>query len=280
MDHYILTLVQTTQNRVEEVKRFIRSLNAQDNVDFRSIQYVFVDQGEYRSVFEELNPEITFEYIKCEKCSLSHARNLALDRIKGKYIAFPDDDCWYEQDTLAKVINILLDRGYDGVSGIGYNENGVLTTNFPAASSEITKLHRCSAISYTLFLRFDYQVLFDENMGVGSPYGIGSGEESDYLLTLLEKNDYKVLYDPEVIVHHPAETDVAKDEKALLKVYSYARGDGYLYKKHKMPFSTVAMLLLRPIFGICFFLCSFKKYEAKRSYYRLKGRIEGLKFKI
>lgn len=280
MESYTLTLVQTTQNRREEVKRFVKSLNNQDNVDFSKIQYIFVDQGNHKDVFSDLNSELKFEYIQCERCSLSHARNIALERVRGVYVAFPDDDCWYEPDTLTKVFDILLKKDYDGVSGIGYNENGVLTTNFPPKASEITKVNRCSAISYTLFLRFDSQILFDEIMGVGSPYGIGSGEESDYLLTLIEKNNYKVLYDPLVIVHHPAEVDVAKDEKALAKAYNYARGDGYLYKKHKMPFTTVALSLIRPAFGICFFVCCFKMYEAKRSFYRLKGRVEGLKFKM
>ena len=33
-------------------------------------------------------------------------------------------------------------------------------------------------------------------MGVGSQYNIGSGEETDYLLTLMEKHNYVVYYDP------------------------------------------------------------------------------------
>ena len=277
---YKITLVQTSQSRPKEVKRFIQSLNAQKGVDFSTIQYIFVDQGDHREIFSELNPIITFDYIKSEKCSLSHARNLALNIVKGKYIAFPDDDCWYEPDTLAKVYNLLFDKGYDGVSGIGYNENGRLTSNFPLKSAVITKLNLCAAISYTLFLRFDSSVIFDENMGVGSPYGIGSGEESDYLLSLLEKNKYKVLYDPSVIIHHPAETDVAKDDIALMKAYKYARGDGYLYRKHKMPISTIVMSIIRPSVGMCLFACRLKMFEAKRSFYRLKGRFEGLMFKI
>lgn len=42
----VLSLVQTSQNRREELKRFLNSLNAQEMIDFKGIQLIFVDQGD------------------------------------------------------------------------------------------------------------------------------------------------------------------------------------------------------------------------------------------
>ena len=88
----IISLIQTSQNRRSELLRFVLSLNHQQNIDFNKIQLIFVDQGENRAVFDELNKNVMFDYIQANNCSLSHARNLALPHVKGKYVAFPDDD--------------------------------------------------------------------------------------------------------------------------------------------------------------------------------------------
>ena len=103
----VLTLIQTSQNRFDDVKRFVDSLNRQENLLFSSIQYIFLDQGDNKNAFKNLNKAIDFKYISISPCSLSHARNLGLKHVKGKFIGFPDDDCWYEKDTLIKVFRIL-----------------------------------------------------------------------------------------------------------------------------------------------------------------------------
>lgn len=276
---YKLALVQTSQNRLSEVTRFVESLNSQTGIDFCSIQYIFVDQGDHKSALKNINKYIDLVYLTSYKCSLSHARNIALKYVDAVYICFPDDDCWYEEDTLSKVFKKFDSGEYQGITGIGFNEYGVLTSTFPLYSQNLTRTKLCAAISYTLFLKYQQSVKFDENMGVGSPHNIGSGEESDYLLTLMDNYGYKVRYDREIIVHHPAEGDAKFDEKSLLKAYSYARGDGYLIKKHNLPKMVLFRYIIRPIGGIIIFSIKGDIYGVKRSYYRLKGRIEGLLFK-
>lgn len=114
----MLSLVQTSQNRRQELIRFINSLNNQIGIDFSQIQLIFIDQGDNLDLFGKLNPQIKFDYIKYHLCSLSHARNIGLCHVSGEYIGFPDDDCWYEQNTLKNIIDFfrkdikeLLQRG-------------------------------------------------------------------------------------------------------------------------------------------------------------------------
>ena len=124
----MISLVQTSQNRVKELLRFVESLNAQENIDFSKIQLIFVDQGDCKESFKNLNPQIHFVYIKYKPSSLSHARNIGLKYVKGEYIAFPDDDCWYVKDTLSKVLIKL--NSHDGVLIKATNENGIPLANY------------------------------------------------------------------------------------------------------------------------------------------------------
>ena len=275
-----LSLVQTSQDRGLELKRFVDSFNRQTNIDFKEIQLIFYDQGDNREIFDSLNQQAKFDYIKGNRCSLSKARNLCLPYVKGKFIAFPDDDCWYETDTLSEALKILKKGEYDGVTGKGMNENGVLTSIFPDKSATLTRERRCGAISYTLFFKFCPEMRFDEAIGVGSPYNIGAGEETDYLLSLMEKYDYRVYYDSELIIHHPILSESDNKERLLNKCYSYARGSGFLMQKHKFSLRYKLRMFIRPLIGMIVYLLKGNLFLFKRSYYNLRGRWEGYYFKI
>lgn len=275
-----ITLIQTSQNRREELIRFVCSLNQQQSINLKEVQLIFVDQGNNRTVFEELNKDVVFDYIQTSLCSLSHARNLALSHVKGFIVAFPDDDCWYPPHTLACVLKVIEKEGYDGVSGKGTNENGILTSIFPKESSMITPTKRCAAISYTMFFKYNSEVCFDENIGVGSPYNLGSGEETDYMINLIKDFNYRIKYDPQIIVHHPRSVDNGTGDFVLRKTYCYARGGGYLMQKHHFPISYYAKQFLRPIGGIIVYTLLCRFYNVKKSFLLFKGRTEGFFYKF
>lgn len=270
----MLSLIQTSQNRRKELLRFIDSLNNQENIDFSNIQLIFLDQDSNKELFDCLNSKVDFTYIQIPPSSLSHARNIGLKYVKGEYIAFPDDDCWYEKNTICQVVKLLESGKYQGITGKGTDEKGELTSIFPQKASLLTRQKRCAAISYTLFLKYDASILFDENMGVGSPYGIGAGEETDYLLSLMEKRNYRIYYDPSIIIHHPT-SDIYDKDSILKRSYSYARGAGYLMQKHSFPISYKIKQFIRPLGGIIIHFLKFDFFACHKSYLILKGRLEG-----
>lgn len=274
----MLSLVQTSQNRRQELIRFINSLNNQIGIDFSQIQLIFIDQGDNLDLFGQLNPQIKFDYIKYHLCSLSHARNIGLCHVTGEFIGFPDDDCWYESDTLCRVLEYLKDGTYQGITGMGTDENGKLTSVFPNQAAQLTITNRCAAISYTVFFKFDKNIKFDEDMGVGSPFNIGAGEETDYLLSLMEQRMYKVFYDPAISIHHPT-NDIYDKSSVLRKSYSYARGAGYLIKKHRFPLLYILKQYVRPFGGIIVNFLKMDMFSCKKSFLILKGRIEGYNWK-
>ena len=269
----LLSLIQTSQNRKKELERFVESVNKQQNIDFAQLQLIFIDQGNNKEIFNQLNQLISFTYIKTEKCSLSHARNLGLPLVEGKYVCFPDDDCWYEPDTLSKALAILEKGDYQGVSGKGTNEEGKLTSVFPDYDAVL-------AISYTLFFVYNRDVLFDENMGVGSPYNLGAGEETDYLLSLMECYGYKIFYQKDLIIHHPLQEGTYEQSYLLKKFYSYSRGSGFLMQKHRFPLSYKVNQFGRPLVGIVANFFKGDIFRSKKSFYLLKGKIEGLFFRL
>lgn len=274
-----LSLIQTSQNRRNELVRFVHSLNEQQGINLKEIQLIFVDQEENQDVFQQLNSDIDFTYIKHYHCSLSHARNIALKQVKGKFVGFPDDDCWYEPDTLQRVLKYLKEGKYQGITGRGTNMVGKLTSIFPKNAAELTIIKRCAAISYTVFFKFCSELLFDEVMGVGSKYNIGAGEETDYLLTLMKKYNYKIYYDPLISIHHP--TNEIYDKKVIIKrAYSYARGTGYLIRKHIFPKTYIFNQFVRPFIGIFVNALRLDFLKCYKSYLNFKGKIEGYFFKF
>ena len=271
-----ISLIQTSQNRRNELHRFIKSLNAQIGIDFKQVQLIFVDQENNLEVFDEIDKRIEFQYIKYKHCSLSHARNIGLKYVKGDYVGFPDDDCRYEPNALYKIINSLK-TGFDGVVAKGTDEQGKLTNVFPNKQRVLDKFNRCGAISYTIFVRFDRSVFFDENLGVGSPHGLGAGEETDYILRLMEENDFKILYNPEITVHHPSFAPII-NQQTLAKIKSYSCGNGYLMYKHNFPIGYVLKQIVRPMLGFTVYWMCGKTNRAQHSFNIFTGRLKGYLF--
>lgn len=273
------SIIITSINRKRELARFVSSLNTQDSFDLSNFQLIFVDQQDNRYIFDELDSKIDFVYIKYRKCSLSEARNQALPYVKNDIICFGDDDAWYDNNTF-NIIDSFLQKGYNGVFGIVENEHNIHVNVFPSQVQRITYTNHCGAMSASMFIKFDSELRFDENIGVGSPYNLGSGEETDYLLTYMEKHpDFNFFFTPEIVVRHPA-PKLCADESYFIKNYSYARGFGYVLRKHrKLPLLYKLKQLIRPLGGLIIY--SFTNgQKAKKSFYLLKGRLEGFFYTV
>lgn len=274
-----LSIIVTSQNRAKELSRFFGSINQQQGINLKEIQIIFVDQGDNKNLFSQLDDRIDKVYLTSQRCSLSKARNIALPFVKADFLAFGDDDCWYTRNTLQQVFN-EFSKGYDGVIGHGLDAEGKETNSQGFKKKLISRKDQCGAISYCIFMKYDKDLRFDENIGVGSPYRLSSGEETDYLLSYMEMHpDFKIIYKPNIIIHHPTGKR-GNFSDTLHKEYEYARGWGYVLRKHSLPISVKFKSFIRPIIGIITYGISCKLQRCKKSYFLLKGRIEGYRFKI
>ena len=268
----------TSRNRCEEIKRYVNSLNSQKGNVFSSLQLIFIDQGDNQAAFTNLNENISFVYITHKPCSLSEARNIGLQYVTGDYICFPDDDCWYDDDTLEQVL-LFFDGNpkHDGLVICAKNEENIKINNFPNKERYLTYTDHCGCLSISLFLKYDSLIRFDENIGVGSKYNLSSGEETDYLLTYMECHPHFIIYyKPDIVIRHPLGKYEGFDSE-IDKAYRYARGSGYILRKHKYCWLYKTTSLIRPCLGVLK-RHIYGKNKLKLSKVYCKGKIEGFFF--
>jgi glycosyltransferase involved in cell wall biosynthesis len=184
---------------------------------------------------------------------LSRARNAALSALTADVIAFPDDDCVYPPDLLARVAARL--EHLDGVTG-----REPWWTTGAATLTRDNLWNR--AISFTIFLRrhvVERVGSFDEALGLPT----SSGEEIDYLIRAIDTGA-RIEYDPSIVVDHPRKSDdvAARDGRSV----------GYLLRKHHYRPHTVARMFMRPAAGIL-----LHPRRARFHADTLRGRLSGFR---
>ena len=235
----LLSLVLATYGRCDDVGRMLASLALQTDPDF---EVIVVDQNPD----ERLQPHITqgrrqglrIRHLRLREPNLSAARNVGIDAALGEVIGFPDDDGWYEPDTVASVRLALTDPQRDGIAGQWVEQQAASGQPVPAGTLQATAWQRFKgrhASSITLFLRrrgFERWGNFDPRLGVGRWYG--AGEEVDLLMRWLS-GGARLDHVPQVHVHHACAPrrglDLVAQGGALRR---RGRGVGALYAKHRM----------------------------------------------
>lgn len=231
------SLVVVTKDRLDVVERLFTSLSLQHYKDF-SVIFVYENTcGELAtSLMDSFSAAFSIVGIATGPVGVSRARNIAFPHISGDYVAFPDDDCWYLSDTLAKIAQIFA--GNPSVEGILAKR--ISNSDAPLEDKEnLFEVSRYSAFRGSeTFLQFyrrscvDSIGEYDETLGAGSGLPYGSGEDTDYVLRAVQKGSI-IVKTPFVGVCHP---DVDCNSSSLLqKTTDYANGRMYLLRKHNFP---------------------------------------------
>ncbi|MEO6785333.1 MAG: glycosyltransferase family A protein, partial [Chthoniobacteraceae bacterium] len=196
----LFSLIVPTLNRREEVSRLLASIEQQTCRDF---EVIIVDQNP-NDVLDGICADFALRmpllHLKTESKGAARARNYGLGFSKGTLINFPDDDCEFTPELLARVAahlgghpeqDALFARAVDPVSG----ESSV--TKFDTRSQWVTaaNLYR-TTVEFTMFARrtlFDEVGLLDENLSPGTYFGAEEG--ADFVLRALYKKDKRLYYD-------------------------------------------------------------------------------------
>ena len=230
------SLILATTGRAPELSRFLDSLSVQTCRDF---ELIIIDQNPGKQVDEVLSSyQGKFPIVKLPgKLGLSKARNLGLQYVHGRIVAFPDDDCWYPADLLAQIDEqFRCHPDWQGISCLVTDENGRFSAGgyMARTQSSISRgnIWR-SAVSPGLFLaRVLTQTVggFDPSLGVGAETRWGSAEESDYVLRAIARGLH-IEYVPAIRVLHPR-YEGPFDRRRIARGYNYGLGMGYVLKKH------------------------------------------------
>lgn len=272
------SLVLATLGRVDELRRCFESLAAQTHRDF---EVVIIDQNpddRLVPLVQAFAGSLELRHLRSAK-GLSRARNVGLRAITGDVVAFPDDDCWYPTDVLARVAALLeANPGWGGVCGRSIDAQGRDSSgrwDTAAGAIERTNVWR-RAISYTVFLRrplVDRLGGFEEDLGVGADSPWQSGEETDFVLRALGAGG-DLRYDPEVRVHH--ENPVLQyDVRARTRARGYGMGMGRVLRLHRYPVWYVSYLCARPLGGSLLALLTGDPGRARFQWASFEGRVRG-----
>ena len=265
-------LVVATVGRRDELVRLLESLRAQSH---RELRVIVVDQsGDDRLDATVAAPGLELLHLRSDK-GLSRARNAALAEVKADIVGFPDDDCSYPPDLLARVAERLAAGSeLDGLTGRVADVEGRSSASWETDRAILDRSNLWNrANSATMFLRRELVErvgCFDEELGLGSDAPWHAGEEIDYLVRAVDAGA-RIEYDPTLGVEHPLVADDAsigaRDGATV----------GYLLRKHGYPARTRARMLVRPVGGVLVALGHGDLGRARYHAASFSGRLRGLR---
>jgi glycosyltransferase involved in cell wall biosynthesis len=273
-----LSLIVATLGREAELARCLASLVAQSSHDF---EVVVVDQNaddRIVAVLDRGQVPFALRHVRASP-GLSRARNVGLQLARGHIVGFPDDDCWYDVDIVARVLQFFAEQpAAQGLSGGGAAGAGAAPRARFARSEQWISAARVwtQGMSSAIFLRRELIAavgLFDEELGVGSGTPWPAAEETDYLLRAIAKGA-RIWYDPGFAVHHPG-NPAQSAQKILDRGRRYGRAMGYVLAKHRRSKIEIAYHVARATTGAMAALMRARWSEARLYAAVARGRISG-----
>lgn len=249
------SLVLATYGRAAELGRCLESLAAQTA---RNFEVLVMDQNQDDRLVEIIEKHRYHEFaIRHERLptpGLSEARNLGIQMATGDIVGFPDDDCWYETDTLAAICMACeTDASLSGVVANWVEQTGGYANEQGAGSTLLSldgwrNFRDGDASSISLFLRRHLLLKlngFDDRLGVGKWYG--AAEETDLVLRALASGA-RIKREAGARVHHAlSATNHLSVSQAASAARVRARGTGAIYAKHQLSPATVVRGLVAPV---------------------------------
>jgi len=231
------SLIMTTFGRTREIENFFRSLEAQA---YPQYELLLVDQNEpgyLKEILDVWSERINIVYLRSER-GASRGRNVGLANATGSVIAFPDDDSWYSEGLLTAIDRFFAEHAeFDFVSVGVTDENGVSSGNrWFQNQCTITPLNIFrTSVTYAYFQRrtaLTNNVRFDESLGPSSGTGFDCGDDTDYVLAVMETGS-RGYFTRSLLVHHPRRDMLSRtvsDERA----FSYGAGMGCVCRRRAL----------------------------------------------
>lgn len=252
------SLILATYNRVDTLPHLFASIAKQSGVD---LECVIIDQNaddRLRPVVEEWESKFPIRVIRAEP-HLSQARNRALDEATGDIIAFPDDDCWYSDGLLSRVQEFFAAHQEYDLLTVG------MTDGEGMSSGNRWVQDRCELAPINIFRTTSTQsvfvrrspktasVRFDTGIGPNSGTPFGCGEDTDYVLAVMDAGA-RGYFDRSMVVHHPRK-DMLSGNIEADRAMNYGTGMGHVLRKHKLGWLCLLFLIYDPIrAGLCMLL--------------------------
>lgn len=273
-----IAIVVSTIGRPRDLDRLLASLDRQT---VRASEIVVVDQSDgdaTEGVVRSWSGRLPVERLACATRGASVGRNVGVRRVGAALVGFPDDDCWYENDALERVVDAFRAHSPAAfVAGQLMVEGRRERLRFEANPLELNRDNVWrNAIEATTFLRTSVLRdvgVFNESLGVGAGTPWGSGEGTELLLRCLAAG-YRGWYTPAVRVNDAVAS--SPDAAQIEKVRRYSRGTGYVYRLAGYSLAERGALVGRPLAAALLALARRDVPEVRRRLAAAIGRTEGL----
>ena len=225
------SLILATLGRDKELLALLGSLQRQSHKDF---ELIVIDQNKdskIDSILAQFAGFFPLRHVKVEFTGLARARDHGIRFASGKIVAFPDDDCVYEDDVLERVVAefhrqkglaILVVGSYD-FSKTKFSQG--VNCHKPCYFSKF----RMMGVEFTQFFNLDIikpqQFYLDHDFGIGSKYG---GAEGFELLYRLLRARNKAFYTPHIRIYHADKDSYATGSARILR---HSEGIGAYIRK-------------------------------------------------
>ncbi|GGF27494.1 glycosyl transferase [Aliidongia dinghuensis] len=251
--------------------------------DFKDFEVIVVDQNSDDRLVEILGDrkwQFPVTHLRTPTArGASRARNNGWRVARGEIITFPDDDCWYPPWILSKALGILERTGADMVTGRAADLTGRSINARFEMSPQIISLRNLwsTHIEWVAFFRrtaFEMIGGYDEDIGPGAASPWQACEAQDVSLRAL-KLKLRCYFDPSLYAHHKEAVVTNPDETVTRKQRGYARGMGYVLRKHEFGPFHLLYWIARPVGGMLYYFLQNKRNRAKYSANVVMGRVEG-----
>jgi glycosyltransferase involved in cell wall biosynthesis len=277
----LISLVVSTRGRSYELKKLLDSLELQE---YKNFEVIIVDQNEDNRLSAALNfGQWSFPISRISvtgQRGVSRGRNFGASHAKGDVLLFPDDDCWYPAWFLSKGAGIIMRLTCASISGRAADERTRKSINgrFSTSPAWVDRKNLWTTqIEWTVFFRKEAFLKvggYDETLGPGAQTPWGANEGQDLTLRLLAYG-FSSYYDPSLYGFH-AELNTSKPDSALIrKGRYYARGFGYVMRRHHYGVISLCYWLVRPMGRS---IMSLMQLDTQRLSYYVNvtiGRLEG-----
>jgi len=234
------SLIVATIDRAHEFSILLKSLAAQAMRDF---ELIVVDQNPNNRLSRmledwilEVNTRDTIpiraKYLRSSP-GVSRARNLGIQHSCGEILAFPDDDSWYLPDTLRSVDAWFRRNQEYGILSLGCrDEQGRVSTNTwwqKECDIKWINMFRTTATCCYFVRRPPTSTppQFDPSLGPGAGTIYGCGEDTDFVITLMEQG-IRARFCSRLYVGHPKRAGFVDVHRAR----RYGGGFGRVLAKH------------------------------------------------
>lgn len=257
------SLCVATCGRVAELGRFFESLARQKGEN--SFEVIVVDQNgddRLKELVSQYSRKFKVVWLRQEVPNVSRARNAAMEAAKGRYVAFPDDDCVYADDALAQARAAFETRvQMDGFIADAKARKSCMSSRYDVfVRGETWRM---------FFRRAEIQAIrFDPAIGPGEGNVVSGGEDTDFALKAIERG-LCLWREKSVAVVHEGDALAYRNRRRARK-YSIARME--LLRRHHMPFWF-------KIANVCYPLARIPLESPRHLRYRLamfRGRLVGL----